>query len=168
MRLSTNTFIWHTLAGLALSAAAPPDVCPVFPVPPLEAPCGAYTYRYCDTPTKDCKACSPKKAEFSLAVPFTGYPLPLKPYLVDVGDYLFYHMLQVEYLVEFSNNPMPFQKKVDLPYCGLDKSDGFAKRGLKWPKIKIGGTAKDWAKKVGNAVAAISEQHFGPGQEGAH
>ncbi|KAK0743456.1 hypothetical protein B0T18DRAFT_468778 [Schizothecium vesticola] len=160
MRLPTNAFIWQALMGLALSAAAPPppqtDVCPVLPVPPLEAPCGVYTYRYCDTPNKDCKACGGQQTEYGLTVPYTGYPLALKPYLVDVGDYLFYHMLQVEYLVEFSKNPMPYQKKVDLPYCGLDNSKAFAKRGLKWPKIAVGGTAKDWGKKIGDAIAAIS------------
>jgi hypothetical protein len=48
-------------------------------------------------------------------VPYTGYPLVLKPFLVDVSDFLFFHMFQVEYLVEFSENPMPYQKKVDMP-----------------------------------------------------
>lgn len=161
MKLLPSIFIWHALAGLALSFAAPPpppDVCPVLPVPPPEAPCGAYTYRYCDTPNKECKACGGHQAELGLTVPYTGYPLALKPYLVDVGDYLFYHMLQVEYLVEFSNNPMPYQKKVDLPYCGLDKSNAFAKRGrFKWPEVKVGGTVKDWGKKLNEAIAKISE-----------
>lgn len=36
-----------------------------------------------------------------------------------VEDYAFYHMLHMEYLVAFSKNPMPFQPKLDLPFCGL-------------------------------------------------
>lgn len=157
MRLLITAFIWQAMLGRTLSTAAPPppqaDVCPVLPVPPPEAPCGEYTYRYCEV----CKSCGDQRTEYGLTVPYTGYPLGLKPYLVDVGDYLFYHMLQVEYLVEFSKNPMPYQKKVDLPYCGLDQSKAFAKRGLKWPKVKVGGTVGDWGKKINDAIAAISE-----------
>lgn len=161
MKLLPTIVIWHALAALALSFSAPPpppDVCPVLPVPPPGAPCGAYTYRYCDTPNKDsCKACGGQQTGYGLTVPYTGYPLALKPYLVDAGDYLFYHMLQVEYLVEFSNNPMPYQKKVDLPYCGLAKSKAFAKRGFKWPEVKVGGTLGEWGKTLNEAIAKISE-----------
>ena len=163
MRCLFSIFAWHAMLALVLGYQAEPplpqlDVCPVFPVPPPEAPCGPYTYNFCDTPSKTCPFCSGTPSQFGLTVPNTRYPLPPKPYLADVGDYLFYHMLQVEYLVEFSKNPMPYQKKVDLPYCGLDKSKAFTKRGIKFPKVKVGGTLGQVGKTINDGIAAISEE----------
>lgn len=85
----------------------------------------------------------------------TSYPDPPKPYLVDVGDYLFYHMLHVEYLVHFSKNPAPYQKPLSLPYCGLEPYDEtHRKRG--WPKLpEFEGAVKKIGSEIAKGVAGI-------------
>jgi hypothetical protein len=105
--------------------------CPVSPLPAPGVACGTYTEKDCGGPLATCKYCSSSATAdtsagteyYGLVQENTDYPLPPSDYILDVEDYMFYHMLHVEYLVEFSKNPMPFQTPLSLPYCGLDDSD---------------------------------------------
>lgn len=90
------------------------------------------------------------------AMTYTGYIDPPKPYLVDVGDYLFYHVLHVEYLVQFSKNPTPYQKPLSLPHCGLASRETLDKRGWRWPTASDIETAfKKAVSDLANGIAAI-------------
>jgi len=142
----------------AISAPAPvypysDPRCPAYPAPASGASCGPYTYKYCDSVTATCPACKKQAPAYGLT--YTGYVDPPKDYLIDVGDYMFYHMLHVEYLVYFSKNPTPYQKPLSLPYCGLGKYENHHyKRG--WWK-----DAENAVKKAGTditkGIAAIRE-----------
>jgi hypothetical protein len=96
--------------------------------------CGNYTDKDCSGALATCKYCAPSASRDTtysgLVQENTEYPLPPLDYIVDVEDYMFYHMLHVEYLVEFSKNPMPFQTPLNLPYCGLDSDPDQNKRQL--------------------------------------
>lgn len=133
-------------AVLAISAPAPaPEVfagsnpsCPAFPAPEPGTYCGPYTRYY----TEYCQ-------NQAALTDFTGYVNRPKDYLVDAGDYAFYHMLHTEYLVEFSKYPVkPYQKPLSLPYCGLPHYDGIHKRG-NWWKEKVD---KPWKGFVSNVA----------------
>ncbi|KAK5989722.1 Extracellular metalloprotease [Cladobotryum mycophilum] len=140
------------------------DVCPVFPVP--QKGCGPFTYRDCDSVSAQCAYCVPNSG--TSLTEFTGYPDPPKDYVVDVEDYGFYHVLALEYLVEFSKNPMPFQPKIDLPFCGLPsaqpKNSTFTKRGsgflgaIKKAGSDIGGAVSKGAQDLGDGL-----KHLGNG-----
>lgn len=76
-------------------------------------------------------------------------------------------MLEVEYLVEFSKNPMPFQNPIDLPYCGLASGvQKLEKRKKKSWLSKIPGGSiieatanelKDAAKGIEKGIASIGK-----------
>jgi hypothetical protein len=103
-------------------------------------------------------------------VPFTGYGDPPQDYIVDVENYALYHLLHLEYLVEFSKHPMPFQTPLSLPYCGINPKpdrkrelelESFQRRKI-LPRIKIGGTlgrlgegAKHFVKEIEKGVGSI-------------
>jgi hypothetical protein len=92
--------------------------CPIRPTS-AQGPCGDFTYKWCETPEEsDCDGCAnPKNA--ALTDPPGFFEAPRVEDVASAEEYLLYKMLEVEYLVEFSKNPMPFQKPIDLPYCGL-------------------------------------------------
>lgn len=84
--------------------------------------------------------------------------------VVSPEEYLLYKMLEVEYLVEFSKNPMPFQKSIDLPYCGLASGvQKLEKRKKKswWSKIPGASIAanelKHAAKEIEKGIASIGK-----------
>jgi hypothetical protein len=85
-------------------------------------------------------------------------------------DYLIYKMLEVEYLVEFSRNCMPFQEPVSLPFSGIG-NNSVAKRDLLsgdhdmrgWKRISIGNLKKG-AKKLGGAVSDEGKESIAKGK----
>lgn len=114
------------LAGLA-SAAAPRRP---FPVSSAECPvdigqeeprtCGEFSFAFCSDPIgSKCDFCTKKGGGASLTGPPGFYEAERRPEVIAPEDYLIYKALETEYLVEFSNNPMPFQKAVPMPFCGL-------------------------------------------------
>lgn len=148
-------------------------LCPLLPEPEeSRGICSPFTHRSCDSPTASCPFCAPQSG--AALLDFTGYVDPPKDYVVDVENYLFYHMLHAEYLVEFSKKPMPFQTALALPHCGINSNPNrkrefdearLDRRGG-WPKFpsKVGGTLgqigegiKHGAKEIGKGLAAIRE-----------
>ncbi len=153
--MSVARFVHASVWVLVLGASAQvfPISNPQCPVSPLPAPgvgCGNYTYKDCSGPLATCKYCSSSNTRdttagsgyYGLVQENTDYPLPPLDYIVDVEDYMFYHILHVEYLVEFSKNPMPFQTSLSLPYCGLDSDPNQHKRHL---------MERGWFKDLKNA-----------------
>ncbi|RGP78945.1 metalloprotease 1 [Fusarium longipes] len=146
-------------------------LCPL--IPPSTTPgnaCGPYTHQFCDTPTASLSCCMSADSDGLSLLPFTGYVDPPKDYVVDVENYALYHLLHLEYLVEFSKNPMPFQTPLSLPYCGINpdpnskrelEPESFQRRRI-LPRIKIGGTlgriteeAKHFVKEVEKGVGSL-------------
>ncbi|KAK0730899.1 hypothetical protein B0H67DRAFT_54042 [Lasiosphaeris hirsuta] len=168
MKLASCIFATLT-SSLALAASPPPvfpisnPKCPVASQPRYDSVCGNYTYKFGEACPRYSKARTAYQGPTE-PKPYTDYVDPPKDYLVDVDDYAFYHMLHVEYLVEFSKHPMPFQKPLSLPYCGIETSRAIAKRddALVEERWKIGGTVgkigeglKKFAEKVKTGVAPI-------------
>ncbi|CAM1500397.1 Fc.00g095590.m01.CDS01 [Cosmosporella sp. VM-42] len=158
------------LAVVAIASVAAPvtfhisnALCPLIPPPPVGSnnTCGPYTYRSCDTPSASCAYCKP--AGGAALLDFTGYVDPPKEYVVDVENYAFYHMLHVEYLVEFSKNPMPFQTPVSLPHCGINPHTEL-KRDLDEESLERRGGWKI-PKKIGGTLGQIGEGIKHAGQE---
>lgn len=150
---------------------APPVVFPISNaqcplLPPAAAAqnaCGPFTQRFCET----CSDCKEDDGGLSL-LDYTGYVDPPKPQVVDIENYAFYNMMLVEYLVEFSKNPMPGQTPLDLPYCGvnsnplenrdlgietLEARGGWLSKGLK----KIGDGLKHLGKEIQKGAGSVRE-----------
>ncbi|KAK4118610.1 hypothetical protein N657DRAFT_651080 [Parathielavia appendiculata] len=134
--------------------------CPVSPLPAPGIECGTYTHKDCSGPLATCKYCSASGTrdatagfgQYGRVQGNTDYPMPPLDYILDLEDYMFYHMLHVEYLVEFSKNPMPFQTPLSLPNCGLDSDPDQQKRHL-----VERGWFKD-LKKVGKKLTGTFEK----------
>ncbi|KAK3361436.1 hypothetical protein B0T24DRAFT_109093 [Lasiosphaeria ovina] len=156
----------HCVGVVALALAAQAQVfpvsdarCPAAPRPAPGVACGIDTFRYCDTPSATCPFCLPSSPllQTGKLPPTTKYGDSPKDYVVDLEDYAFYHLLNLEYLVEFSKRPMPFQKPVSLPYCGLPSLE-VHKRKLEERKCKkLLGCGKIIPDKIGGTLGQIGE-----------
>jgi len=150
--------------------------CPVSPLPAPGVVCGKYTEKDCGGALTTCKYCASSASRdttstagsdyFGQVREYTDYPIPPTDYFLDVEDYMFYHMLHVEYLVEFSKNPMPFQTALSLPYCGLDSDVNLdqrdlMKRGwfkdLKKAAKQAGDGLTGTLKKIGDGLENVGE-----------
>ena len=124
--------------------------------------CDGSTLAWCSTPEGiQCGGCVPAVPSGGAALtdPPGFFEAPRVEEVVSPEEYLVYKMLEIEYLVEFSNNPMPFQEKRELPYCGLaggsrrlekrkcNKNSAFGKLGG-CGAIDKGGEALDDLKTV--------------------
>ena len=155
------------LACAGLATAIPPGCkpypisnpsCPVRPTS-AQGVCGDFTYKWCETPEgSQCDGCaSPESA--ALTEPAGFFEAPRVEEVVSPEEYLLYKMLEVEYLVEFSKNPMSFQKPIDLPYCGLASGvQKLEKRKKSWlSKIPGGSVIEATANELKRATKQIEK-----------
>ncbi|KAH7064071.1 hypothetical protein BKA63DRAFT_608817, partial [Paraphoma chrysanthemicola] len=118
---------WVAAAQSARPYAISKPYCPAYPPPQLGS-CGPFTHNYCDSNTLTCpfqkKYCT-SSASASLLV---TEPVVSKDVQISPQAYVYFKMLETEYMVEFAKNPMPGEKPVSLPFCGRPKVS-FSRRG---------------------------------------
>jgi hypothetical protein len=121
--------------------------------------CGGFTYKFCETPEgSDCNDCVEPEAA-ALTGPPGFFEAARVEDVVSADEYLLYKMLEVEYLVEFSKNPMSFQTPIDMPYCGLASGGPKLenrKRGW-WEKVPGGKVIVATANELKNAAKQIEK-----------
>ena len=157
-------------AGLATAAKAFFKPYPISnPSCPISSSsCGDFTFKWCETLEGSvCDSCAtPETDTAALTNPRGFFEAPRVEDIVSAEEYLLYKMLEVEYLVEFSKNPMPFQKRIDLPFCGLPKGgEKLEKRKKSWWSKIPGGTIieatanelKGAAKQLEKGIASIGK-----------
>lgn len=124
--------------------------------------CGDLTLKWCERPeASDCEGCAAAPPDGAALTQPRGFFEPTRVEdVVSAEEYLLYKMLEVEYLVEFSKNPMPFQKRIDLPFCGLPvETRRLEKRKKKswWSKMPGGSIIEAVAKELKGAVKGIEK-----------
>ena len=117
-----------------------------------------FTLTKCQT----CGTCSAKPLSFSLLGVDTNKP---GGYVVSASQYQLYHTLQMEYLVEFSKNPMSWQTPESLPYCGVEAPskddiestvDGISSRSDQTARLHKRG----WWSNISKTIGKIGKNPF--------
>lgn len=118
--LAANLWVAAAIASGRPTAISDP-LCPAYP-PPKPGTCGPFTFNRCDSNTVDCPFQKDKCASSSSGSLFITEPVIPKDVYVSPEAYVYFKMLETEYLVEFAQNPMRFEKPISLPFCGRPKT----------------------------------------------
>jgi hypothetical protein len=84
---------------------------------------GPFTFRFCDTNRESCQCVSnPDPASTLTGISTANHFADLEVTITE-DELDRYRALQLEYLVEFSKNPMTFERAIPMPFCDIETTE---------------------------------------------